>query len=314
MKKLVLFSGCVDTYVEEEFCREFIRILLQKGFFVETSINASVTDLGVYESALEENEYYDFIIAFNEIGYAWSEHMHHPGIPAVYVLPGCNYKDSAAYYDRFEHVIFLNSDKPITPEETSLYRINFPFFTEKNPVFNPKTRKNITVCVDNKPLLLRLLLIMNTLKEYHITVIADEERFQIISSNPRINFRSSEKNLNALIAQSGLLITDKYVALKGICSYKPVIIVGECGYGGLITSENCLEQFDNGFSGIQGNGEECLLLQHVYADIERAMACSVEELQAIIDKIKPEAKKQEEVFHSILSSLCEIVDKKNLLQ
>jgi len=311
MKYKVLYSGSIETYIEEVFCREFIRLLLQKGLFIETTVNALVTDLGVYESSLADNETYDFIIAFNEIGYVWIEHMHRPGIPAVYVLPGSNYKDSAANYEDFENVIFLNSDKAIAPEERSLHRINFPFFVEKNPVFNSQMKKNITVCVDNKALLLRLLLILNTLKDYNITVVAEQERFQVIT-NRKITFRATEKNLNALIAQSGLLIADKYFALKGIYSYKPVIVVGECGYGGLVTSENCMEHFESGFMGNNGIGEEYLLLQRVYADIESALECPKDELQTIIDLIKPEAKKQEEVFNSILTSLCDIVDRKYL--
>lgn len=311
MKYKVLFSGSIETYIEEVFCREFIRLLLQRNFFIETSVNALVTDLGVYESSLADSEIYDFIIAFNEIGYVWSEHMHHPGIPGVYVLPGCNYKDSAANYEDFEDVIFLNSDKPIAPEQKNLHRINFPFFVEKIPVFNSQKKKNITVCIDNKALLLRLLLILNTLKEYNITVVAEQERFQVIT-NRKITFRATERNLNALIAQSGLLIADKFVALKGIYSYKPVIVVGERGYGGLVTSENCMEHFESGFMGNDDSGEECLLLQRVYADIENALECSTDELQTIIDLIKPEAKKQEEVFNSILTSLCDIVDRKHL--
>lgn len=60
----------------------------------------------------------------------------------------------------------------------------------------------------------------------------------------------------------------------------------ERGYSGVVTPNNYIEQFNSGVWGNDSDGEECLSLQRVYADVERALVYSNTELQAIIDFIK----------------------------
>lgn len=88
--------------------------------------------------------------------------------------------------------------------------------------------------------------------DYKLTIIASPDTFstQLNAANENIQFISNKKISFPLDFKNGaILLTSSYFALEASKAGYPVIVVGERGYGGLLSPDNILFQFTNSFSG-----------------------------------------------------------------
>ena len=93
------------------------------------------------------------------------------------------------------------------------------------------------------------------------------------------------------------------MALQGALHKKPVIVIGDYGSGGLLTSANVVEQYHNHFLGnIGGELDEYFSLDQLQKEITAASKLSVRELEAIAEKLKKEMSENNRKVWNIVSS------------
>ena len=77
-----------------------------------------------------------------------------------------------------------------------------------------------------------------------------------------------------------LIIGARGIAYEGVLQRKPVIVVGEYGFGGLVTPDTLHEQYNNYFRGkINGIKAEYFSLERLEEEIRRGFALTFQELQ-----------------------------------
>lgn len=91
---------------------------------------------------------------------------------------------------------------------------------------------------------------------------------------------SSDEEISEAVNKAGLIIGARGMAHEGILQRKPVIVVGEYGFGGLVTPDTLHEQCSNYFKGkINGIKEEYFSLERLEEEIKRGFTLTFQELQ-----------------------------------
>ena len=120
----------------------------------------------------------------------------------------------------------------------------------------------IAVGIDCPRAKLRVSILLDTIQEYQVRYI------------------SSDEEISEAVNKAGLIIGARGMAHEGILQRKPVIVVGEYGFGGLVTPDTLHEQSSNYFKGkINGIKEEYFSLERLEEEIKRGFTLTFQELQ-----------------------------------
>ena len=115
---------------------------------------------------------------------------------------------------------------------------------------------------------LRVSVLLNTIPEYHVKYITAEHEIQ------------------DALAEADLVIGTDITAREGILHRKPVIVVGDYGFGGLVTPDTFRSHFDNRFRGrINGMKDEYFSLERLEGEIKRSTSLTFQELQMMSNQI-----------------------------
>ena len=121
---------------------------------------------------------------------------------------------------------------------------------------------SIAVGIDCPRAKLRVSILLDTIQEYQVRYI------------------SSDEEISEAVNKAGLIIGARGMAHEGILQRKPVIVVGEYGFGGLVTPDTLHEQYNNYFRGkINGIKAEYFSLERLEEEIRRGFALTFQELQ-----------------------------------
>ena len=108
---------------------------------------------------------------------------------------------------------------------------------------------SIAVGIDCPRAKLRVSILLDTIQEYQVRYIFSDEEI-------------------------------RGMAYEGVLQRKPVIVVGEYGFGGLVTPDTLHEQYNNYFRGkINGIKAEYFSLERLEEEIRRGFALTFQELQ-----------------------------------
>ena len=120
----------------------------------------------------------------------------------------------------------------------------------------------IAVGIDCPRAKLRVSILLDTIQEYQVRYI------------------SSDEEISEAVNKAGLIIGARGIAHEGILQRKPVIVVGEYGFGGLVTPDTLHEQCSNYFKGkINGIKEEYFSLERLEEEIKRGFTLTFQDLQ-----------------------------------
>lgn len=120
----------------------------------------------------------------------------------------------------------------------------------------------IAVGINNSRTKLRVSVLLNTIPEYHVKYI------------------SSEYDISNIIDESDLIIGSGIMAREGVLRRKPVIVVGDYGFGGLVTPDTLRIQYGNSFRGkINGLKDEYFSLERLEGEIRKGFNLTCQELQ-----------------------------------
>lgn len=90
---------------------------------------------------------------------------------------------------------------------------------------------SIAVGIDCPRAKLRVSILLDTIQEYQVRYIFSDEE------------------ISEAVNEAGLIIGARGMAYEGVLQRKPVIVVGEYGFGGLVTPDTLHEQYNNYFRG-----------------------------------------------------------------
>lgn len=120
----------------------------------------------------------------------------------------------------------------------------------------------IAVGIDNSRTKLRVSVLLNTIPEYHVKYI------------------SSEYEIDKIIDESDLIIGTGITAYEGVLGRKLVIVLGDYGFGGLVTPDTLRIQYGNRFKGkINGLKDEYFSLEKLEGEIRKGFSLTSQELQ-----------------------------------
>lgn len=126
----------------------------------------------------------------------------------------------------------------------------------------------IVVGITNPRSKLRVSVLLNTIPEYHVRYV------------------TSENEIIEAIEESDLVIGTGIAAREGILHRKPVIVVGDCGCGGLVTPDTLHSQYDNSFKGrINGMKDEYFPLEKLAEEIKKSADLTFQELQMMSNQV-----------------------------
>ncbi|WP_455587450.1 hypothetical protein [Bacteroides sp.] len=289
----ILFSACYNTYTQQKACEGLIKLLKDGRYQVDMAGHV----------AREMWSSYNLAFAFNKRGYEKIQTLH-PAIPVIYSILADDYEEEfiegAAQY---EHLLLIAPDKtrfcgncvtalPLPCNEKIDAFLKYPY-----------SKPSILVGAGNGRSALRAFIVLNTLTQYKINIIySGEQELYEVGYAPHVTVRE-EFELDTMIQNASLVIGSKYVALQGALHKKPVIVVGDYGSGGLLTSANVIEQYCNHFVGkIGGELDEYFSLDQFQKEVESAFKLSSRELETISDKLKKEMSENNKKIWDIVSS------------
>lgn len=124
-------------------------------------------------------------------------------------------------------------------------------------------RTRIVVGIGNPRTRLRVNVLLSTIPEYHVRYMS-----------------SDEDEISNVIDEADLIIGTGIIAREGVLNRKPVIIVGDYGFGGLVTPNTFRKHYNNSFRGkINGVRDEYFSLERLEGEIKRAFCLTFQELQ-----------------------------------
>ena len=170
-----------------------------------------------------------------------------------------------------------------------------------------KARSELTILVgiDYFQSLLRTVILLNTMPNYHIDVIYSGKRDISGILCAHITLYRGQEKTEELLEQADLVIGSKVLALKGIIGRKPVVVLGDSGLAGAVTSDTVMSLYRNGFAGrINGELGEYFPLIKLQQEIEKGFAISKKELEIISKKVEKESKMDRKMILKVVSSLC----------
>lgn len=126
----------------------------------------------------------------------------------------------------------------------------------------------IVVGINSPRAKLRVSVLLNIIPEYHVKYI------------------SAEDDINDVIDKADLVIGADIAAREAVLRRKPVIVVGDYGFGGLVTPETFRSQYNNCFKGkINGMKDEYFPLEILEGEIRRGLCLTFQELQMMSNRI-----------------------------
>lgn len=171
--------------------------------------------------------------------------------------------------------LFGNKDTGIIFPYQKLSKLFFmPFgFIPKNHN-SSKTISNtqrIYVNIDRSSLFeteIKLVRILNQLTQHNIILQTNNKQLSNVLNN-NVKIISQDSDIEKQVQTSDIVIGSGYTSLYAIAKNKPCIIIGEKGYGGLLSSENIEDQYKSFFQGrIGGRHLEMLPEKLIIEDIQ----------------------------------------------
>lgn len=123
-------------------------------------------------------------------------------------------------------------------------------------------RTCIMVGIANPRTRLRVNVLLSTIPDYQVRYITTAEQ------------------VNEMIEEADIIIGTGIIAREGVMRRKPVIVLGDYGFGGLVTPNTFRTHFNNCFRGkINGVRDEYFSLEKLEGEMKKAFNLTYQELQ-----------------------------------
>ena len=279
MKK-ILFASYILNARDAYFCEYLVKFLINQKYLIKIISNkryiAGISD--IYEENMCQNaDLYDLILAYNKQGFKFIK-SYRIEKPIFYL---CNSDDLyKEHIERNKYSELFLSGRPKIFIDNNCYCLLNTFFTETHN--NEHKKDYLVIAVNSITTIQKLTPLLNTLFAYRIYIISIKDYISFKYINPNIHIVNNRNKIDDLFRDAQLIIADDQSVIRGILLKKPVLLVGQYGYGGLITNENFDLLYRYGFSGRPGgNFGEYLPYDLITYDIQEAHNILDNELELI---------------------------------
>ena len=261
MKHRILFFNNTCNDRQQEICENMISVL----HTMPVEVHFCNSDVDLLHIG------YDVAMVCNKRGYSEFKKSG-LDIPLLYVLSSEDFCNEMIFDSSFyTHILMINTNGTVY-SNSFVTQSSFPFVAGKIlPSVRGKKYHKLLVDIRNDDSLIGLLPLLNVYVDYEISIlISKPNRFKdVVNSHIQL---LSEKNRENLIEEADIFIAQGYTALKGVMQQKPVFVLGEYGFGGLVEKDNVREQYRTGFSGrLGGVQNEYLPLPMIDYEIKKVL-------------------------------------------
>ena len=259
MKK-ILFSIHCNTIAHKDIALALLRIIVSKGCRVDLISNQKLhfedNCKQIPFSAENLTDDYDAVFAYNRKGYnRIKKYSAKKNIPVFYVVSRRDSINEYVYDIANIHQYIVVNDggrfnSRLFPQEYTQH-ISYPFLPAKAiSLKTSESNKTIVVCTDNETLF-KIIPVLNQQHSLNFTIICGFPSVvkKVINSNTKVIGTNDTALIDNLINQADLVIGSGFAVLKSLYHDTPAIVVGELGFGRLLTKENIVQHFNSFFSG-----------------------------------------------------------------
>lgn len=318
----VLFSAHVKNREEARICTAILESLKRLGNNLivlkeENICSGGLSDsFKTYHVKNGQQQCLDLILTYDKAGLDQIEAFTRTNnTPVIALLNACS--DYIADYNQIDKVVLLNKpvDYPsILFQSEQVFSWKIPCFFNPNVNYQiKKTRKHkILVDMNGKGScfspLYQIIPCLNKLLNYDISVISDIVNLsKMLNENIKV-IKDRDADIEHLIEESDIVIGCGETISKTIAFGRPVIVVGERGFGGLITKETFQQQYQNNFQGRIGGEQGEYIPEKLFLDSIFDLAEWQSEFVNIIiqenwELLKHESIKQEKAFNDFLQQI-----------
>jgi hypothetical protein len=283
-------------------------ILSQKGYLIEEKINSETT--------------YDYIIIFDQKSFNQIKKTFQNKSKIIYVTYISDVVNEYLLNEVciYRSFIFLDKKCNLNLQKTStnifINMFSPPFSSDNITDSTGGDKPTIYIDIDNdllnSDICFKILPVMNTLVDYQIYLYTNNRAIASLI-NKHIKIVKDKDDIASYINKSDIVIGSGYSALLACKLKKKVIVVGERGYGGLVTETNIQAFYLNLFQGRNGGKlDEYISHNLLVYDIENEI--DEKSKQQISDKLEQLEQKNLNVFVSIFENCIldteDILDKK----
>lgn len=159
--------------------------------------------------------------------------------------------------------------------------------------------------------LLKVLLFINLLHNKKIALFCSFKDFQKKLFNVNVTF-INDNNFEETLISAKTVIGEGELIAKAVLLKKPAIILGNNGYGGLLTEKNIISQYHQNFSGrIGGVINEMIPLNLLQLDFETLTNVDIEVIRRTKEILEQEIEKEKSQLQKKIESII-FIDKNNL--
>jgi len=248
---------------------------------VFTSLLKEECEVKVFTSHGFENEspqlLFDIIIVFNkESLISVTDVFQWKSVPIIYLFDDIDKNLAWNHPGVVKNIVIGESMFQLPPfiAQNEDYYLMYPIFDIKSVRQNGVSNFNLEelrllFCVNDKVLLF-LVPEINKIIHYKTTIICDNINLfrGLFNTSVRV-LESCNISLSEQILGTDIFIGEKSKAALSISMCKSTIIVGQEGYGGMISAINIVQQAQNGFKGrIGGCSNEYIPIDLLFKDID----------------------------------------------
>lgn len=238
-------------------------------------------------------ENFNLILAYNRKGIHQINSLAKANnIPVIYIVSADNIvKQYPQDLTQIFKIILLDS-YPSFP--TFLFDNNLMFQLPQHPYIGNekdfsirnKEKPKIIVDIESKNLrhspINKLIPLLNSLLDYEVLIIYNDPIFGFFNSNISLIDKKGT-DIHNLISNSDIIIGSGNTIFQALHLCKPCVVVGEYGYGGIITFENIELLYKNNFQGrVGGYLDEYLPSNLIFEDIQSLLDMESDEINDII--------------------------------
>lgn len=246
-----------------------------------------------------KNQIFDIAVAYTGLGLQQALPIaKQQQIPIVYVVDSDEIAMAYAHLSYVNKVVVIGNTETVPKEmiRKDLFEI-IPLwaFSQKIPNISQKetSKEEKQLLIDIRkynlqfPIIYQLIPFCNLLVKSKITILYEEKPLLPLLNNNIIMLDRSKISVEDMVIQSDMVIGNGDTVLKSVMFGKPCIVVGEQGYGGIITLQNLKIFYQNHFQGRIGGYLNEYIPEHILRDdIQKLMSLEVEKQKEFAEENK----------------------------
>ena len=202
-------------------------------------------------------------------------------IPVFYIYSGESFCENNLEVYRYDE-LFLIGKLHFNAGNNVCSKIN-TFFTDNSKYID---NGSIAVAVNKASSISKLTPLLNTMLSEDFFLLTIDEKIRDINLNSNIMIIRKEK-ISDTFKFAKIIIGEGQSAIRGIMMEKPVLVLGNFGYGGLVDNNNIDLLFNDGFFGRPGGAkDEHLPFELIEYDLNEAKKKPKAELKMLKERLK----------------------------